>query len=89
MKILISGASGLIGLATANYLRKAGHTIAPLVRPTRAATSDGVRWDPDTGDLDTDAADVVIAIKRTVDKRDFMRSLTTLGPGPSRSAAER
>jgi uncharacterized protein len=46
MKILISGASGLVGSALARTLRDEGHTVARLLRPGGAAASDDVQWDP-------------------------------------------
>lgn len=45
MKVLISGASGLVGTELVNQLRNAGHTPLKLVRrPVRAA--DEIFWDP-------------------------------------------
>ena len=44
MRILISGASGLIGSALRPALVAAGHTTAALVR--RPAAGDQVQWDP-------------------------------------------
>jgi uncharacterized protein len=50
MKILIAGASGLIGRATAAVLRDDGHEVTRLVR--RASTSpDEVSWNPAGGEL--------------------------------------
>ena len=54
MRIVISGASGLIGSALSHFLRDQGHDVAHLVRrPSRAAHE--IRWDPATGDIDIDA----------------------------------
>jgi uncharacterized protein len=52
VKIVVSGASGLIGSALVPALRAAGHDVVRLVRrePTGAGE---VRWDPARGDLDT------------------------------------
>jgi len=50
MKILIAGASGMIGSTLAQYLAEQGHEISRLVR--RAAGAGEVRWDPDTGTID-------------------------------------
>jgi len=61
MRIVISGASGLIGSALSAHLRAAGHTVVPLVR--RAARPDEIRWDPAAGTLDQQAlsgADAVV-----------------------------
>jgi len=47
MKILISGASGLVGTALTRALRADGHTVAHFVRPGSAQAEGDVRWDPD------------------------------------------
>jgi len=44
MRVLISGASGLLGTALTQTLRQAGHTTKALVR--RDARADEVRWEP-------------------------------------------
>jgi len=57
MKILITGATGLVGSALAKTLQGAGHTICRLVRPgttgsaSAASTGFDVKWDPTTGEL--------------------------------------
>lgn len=50
LRVLVSGASGLIGSATGQALSAAGHTVLRLVRvpPSRGE----VRWDPAAGALD-------------------------------------
>jgi len=51
MKVLITGASGLVGSALAAYLTSGGHSIGRLVR--RAARgSDEIAWDPAGGTID-------------------------------------
>lgn len=51
MRIVVSGASGLIGRELVRHLRTEGHEVLTLVRrPTRSAQE--VRWDPDAGELD-------------------------------------
>jgi uncharacterized protein len=50
MKILIGGASGMIGSAVARYLACQGHEVTRLVR--RPAAEGEVRWDPDAGSID-------------------------------------
>jgi uncharacterized protein (TIGR01777 family) len=78
MKILISGASGLIGTALRRSLDEAGHEVIRLVR--RAPNSaDERQWSPAVGDLDPasfDGVDVVVNLsgagigdKRWTDKR--------------------
>jgi uncharacterized protein (TIGR01777 family) len=48
MKILVSGASGLIGSAFSSAASRAGHTVVALVRKKGA----GVFWDPRAGTID-------------------------------------
>jgi uncharacterized protein len=63
MKILISGASGLVGAALTKALRAEGETVAHLVRPGGAASDGAIRWDPAAGTVDASAmegADVVV-----------------------------
>ena len=56
MKVVVSGASGLIGTALLPELKAAGHEVVRLVRQAPAA-ADEVQWDPAAGRLD--AADLV------------------------------
>ncbi|HXW56954.1 MAG TPA: TIGR01777 family oxidoreductase [Candidatus Cybelea sp.] len=63
MRILISGASGLIGTAASSALRADGHTVAHIVRPGGNFLSGDVRWDPVAGAIELRAmegADVII-----------------------------
>ena len=51
VRVAITGASGLIGSALVERLRRDGHHVVRMVRrPPRAA--DEVRWDPDAGEVD-------------------------------------
>jgi len=63
MKIVVSGASGLIGSALVPTLEASGHEVVRLVRTsTRMAPGEAV-WDPAAGTLDPaviDGADTVI-----------------------------
>lgn len=47
MRILISGASGLIGSELVPYLRKQGHEVIKLVRDRKEGAEDEIPWDPD------------------------------------------
>jgi uncharacterized protein (TIGR01777 family) len=55
MKIIISGATGLIGSALAVDLVACGHTVNRLVRDRRLATGGDVYWNPTTGEIDAAA----------------------------------
>ena len=63
MRILISGASGLIGRSLAESLRAAGHTVQTLVRRKPKESEGEIAWDPEAGVLDysrLDGVDVVV-----------------------------
>jgi uncharacterized protein (TIGR01777 family) len=62
MKILISGASGLMGEAIAGALRALGHRVARLVRPGRWLSEGDVSWNPLTANIDVDAMEGVEAV---------------------------
>jgi uncharacterized protein len=47
MRILISGARGLIGTALGNYLSQQGHSVSRLVRSNIPMQSPDVAWDPE------------------------------------------
>lgn len=61
MKILITGASGLIGRALTTELQAQGHTVVAAVR-REVRRNDEVRWDPAQGILDPSAFDGVDAV---------------------------
>lgn len=52
MRVLISGASGLVGSALTGALRRAGHTVNRLVRPGGAGAPGDVGWDPVSGKIE-------------------------------------
>ena len=54
MKVVIAGASGLIGIALTDALRVEGHEVRRLVRRT-AKASDEIAWDPATRTIDVAA----------------------------------
>jgi hypothetical protein len=59
MKILVSGASGLVGSALIPQLESAGHSVGRLVRPdskSNTARGQNIVWNPQTGDFDLKAA---------------------------------
>jgi uncharacterized protein (TIGR01777 family) len=63
MRVLISGASGLVGRKLSGALRDGGHTVARLVRPGGMVSADDVRWDPMAASIDLSAlegTDVVV-----------------------------
>lgn len=62
MKIVVAGASGLIGSALVPALRGAGHEVRRLVRRT-AAAPDEIAWDPAAGTIEASlmaGAEVVV-----------------------------
>jgi uncharacterized protein (TIGR01777 family) len=62
MKVIISGASGLVGAALTESLRGDGHTVARLVRPGGAASAGDIRWDPASGFINLDAMEAADAV---------------------------
>jgi len=62
MRILISGASGLVGGALASVLRAEGHTVTRLVRPGSVASPGDVSWDPMAATVDVSAMDGTDAV---------------------------
>src|SRR5881397_491740 len=63
MKIVVSGATGLVGSALTPVLASLGHDIVPLVRRQPAAGELVLAWDPERSMIDCDGLewiDVVI-----------------------------
>lgn len=61
LRVLVSGASGLVGRALTPFLRTQGHTVLRLVRSTPVA-ADEIFWNPATGEVDLDAAGEIDAV---------------------------
>jgi len=49
MKILVSGASGLVGTALVSFLTTGGHTVTCLVRSQPRTGVNAILWDPERG----------------------------------------
>src|SRR5271170_5145189 len=62
MKILISGASGLIGKALMRILRAQGHSVAQLVRPGGMLSPGDITWDPMAATVDVAAMEGMDAV---------------------------
>ncbi|MBA2691213.1 MAG: TIGR01777 family protein [Rubrobacter sp.] len=52
MKVLVSGATGMVGTALSEELRGAGHTVTTLSR-SKPSSEDTVRWDPSRRSVDS------------------------------------
>ena len=61
MRVVISGASGMIGTALAAFLGGGGHRVQTLVRRAPRGP-DEIAWDPDAGTIDAAALEGVDAI---------------------------
>lgn len=62
LRVLVSGASGLIGTELTGQLRSAGHAVRTLVR-REPTTADESQWEPAAGEIDADvvaSADAVV-----------------------------
>ncbi len=60
MKVLISGATGLVGTALTSLLKKSGDQVVPISR--RLSGQDAIQWDPESGQLDARSLDGVDAV---------------------------
>lgn len=52
MRVAVTGATGLIGKAVVERLRREGHAVARLVRGPAKAGAGDVAWDPEAGTID-------------------------------------
>lgn len=62
MKVLVTGASGLIGSALLPLLTTGGHEVVRLVRDGGKRRADAVHWDPAGGTIDAAALEGVDAV---------------------------
>ncbi|MCD6586202.1 MAG: TIGR01777 family oxidoreductase [Desulfobacteraceae bacterium] len=62
LKILISGASGLLGSSLIPFLRTGGHTVLQLVRRPPKKEKGEIRWDPTNGTIDLDDTETIDAV---------------------------
>lgn len=62
MRVLVTGASGLVGTALAADLRAAGATVSRFVRPGAPAAAGDVAWNPETGEMNLAAAEGADAV---------------------------
>jgi uncharacterized protein (TIGR01777 family) len=62
MKVLVTGASGLIGSALTTLLRTRGHGVASLVRASADPARGTFAWDPYAGEIDVAAFEGVDAL---------------------------
>ncbi|MFZ0038898.1 MAG: TIGR01777 family oxidoreductase [Candidatus Acidiferrales bacterium] len=62
MRILITGASGLVGSALSSALGEDGHSVGRFVRPGPPAGKGDVAWNPATGEMDMSAAEGADAV---------------------------
>lgn len=63
MKIIVSGASGLVGSALVPRLEQAGHEVVRLVRTSGASGTGAIQWNPANQNLDPSAisgADAIV-----------------------------
>ena len=61
LRVLITGASGMIGSALTVFLESGGHEVVRLVRRTPVSDSE-VAWDPSSGEIDLAALEGIDAV---------------------------
>src|SRR5262245_53624558 len=55
MKLLISGASGLVGSALVSHFEEKGEEVVPLTRSKSKAEESSVSWDPEEKKIEKDS----------------------------------
>jgi len=70
LRILISGASGLVGKALTAFLETSGHTVIALTRSPRP-DSDDVKWDIAAGEIDLSSAGKIDAVVHLAGENPF------------------
>src|SRR5262245_13207083 len=53
MKILVTGATGLVGSALVPYLTRSGHQVIRVVRKKADKANNEVHWDPEKGTIES------------------------------------
>ncbi len=61
MKVVVTGAAGMVGTALIPVLEKAGHQVLSLVRK-KPAGNRGIYWNPETGEIDAASLEGIDAI---------------------------
>ncbi|MDE0115667.1 MAG: TIGR01777 family oxidoreductase [bacterium] len=62
MRVVVAGATGLIGTALVSHLDSVGHQVVRLVRDPQSRAEDARFWNPATGDIDDNAFDGIDAV---------------------------
>lgn len=73
MKIVVSGAKGLIGSALTPVLAARGHEVIPLVRRQVTAAERALAWDPERGTIDRAGLEGVDAVVHLAGENVFGR----------------
>ena len=61
MKVLVSGATGLVGSALSTELKNKGHSVIVLSR-SKPSSDDTIRWDPSRGQIDASRLEGIDAV---------------------------
>ena len=61
MKVLVSGATGLVGAALSKELEDGGHSVVVLSR-SKPSSEDTIRWDPSRGQIDASRLEGIDAV---------------------------